>query len=122
MFSVNSPAIKCVPDYREPVSAALAAEVIAAIGRDNLEWYGQYGRPRQVAFYPGGNRRRVRAIERRLAEAGIPARVLKNSHYMGFDILEEEVRWDCGLGGHQFMGPRDEHCQFCGDWVGPVEV
>ena len=33
-----------------------------------------------------------------------------------------EAGWQCGLGGHTFMGMDDEHCARCGDWVGPVEV
>ena len=33
----------------------------------------------------------------------------------------EEGGWDCGAGGHRFMGPQDEYCSCCGDWVGPVE-
>ena len=82
--TVAAPAIKAVPDIREPVTAALAAAVVEAIGREELEWYGQYGRPRQVPFYPGGNRRRVREIERRLAAAGIAPSVLKHANAAGF--------------------------------------
>jgi hypothetical protein len=38
-----------------------------------------------------------------------------------YEDEDEEPGWDCGKGGHRFMGPQDEHCNVCNDWVGAVE-
>ena len=66
-----------------PASSVVAA-VVAAVGLDELCWYGQYAKPSAAAFYRGGDRRRARRIEAALASAGIPPAILKESHYMGF--------------------------------------
>jgi len=75
--------------YAANIVAAAAARAAtraaaAAIGIDDVQWYGQYGRPHQRGFYRDASRRRIRHIERRLTAAGISPAALKEVNYMGF--------------------------------------